>query len=111
VELAEDAKAALAAAAPRGRAAGVPLAEALSRFEEALAAASASMREWKDAGFLDQWRSCDAALAESGRLAEELRLGKMPQGYEELYGTLADVMEPLDLAFEASLQRFRSLGF
>ncbi|HEX9411337.1 MAG TPA: hypothetical protein VF986_06565 [Actinomycetota bacterium] len=105
----EAAKDSLAAAAPRGRSAGVPLAEALAGFEQGLRDASASMNEWRRADVEEAWISCRRALEEAGRRSDRLRVGDAPQGYEALYGELGDLMEPLD-AFAAALERFRELG-
>ena len=111
LELVEEAKSALAAAAPRRRTPGVPLAQALAEFEQGLARASASMRRWRLPVVDEPWAGCWSALGESAQRAEALRLGDAPGGYEELYRTLADLMEPLDHAFETALHRFRELGF
>ncbi len=103
----EEARRTLAAAAPRGRSAGVPLAEALAGFDEEIAAAREAMGGWR-VGFVEaEWLACQGALVEAARRAEALRLGAAPQGYEQLYGTLADLMEPLE-AFDAAFERFRS---
>jgi hypothetical protein len=108
VDLVEDAKGRLAAAAPGGRRVGIALAEALSGFEEGLRASASAMADWRLAEVEDVWSACSAALDESLRRAERLRLGEVPEGYEQLYGTLADLMDPLD-AFAAALQRFRAI--
>ena len=105
----EAAKESLAASAPRGRNAGVPLAEALAGFEQGLRDASASMPEWRRATVEEAWNSCRRALEEAGRRGECLRVGDAPEGYEALYGELGDLMEPLD-AFAVALDRFRELG-
>jgi hypothetical protein len=105
----EAAKAQLAAAAPGGRSVGIPLAEALASFEEGLREAVTAMPSWRVREAEDVWTTCAAALTESARRAERLRLGEAPDGYEQLYGTLADLMDPLE-AFALGLRRFRSLG-
>jgi len=105
----EAAKESLAAAAPRGRSAGVPLAEALAGFEQGLRDASVSMPMWRRAAVEEAWGSCRRALDEAGRRAERFRVGQAPEGYETLYGELGDLMEPLD-AFAATLERFHELG-
>jgi hypothetical protein len=109
VDLVEEAKRRLAAAAPGGRSAGIPLAEALSGFEEGLREASSMITGWRLAELEDVWSMCSTGLDESLRRAERLRLGEAPDGYEQLYGGLADLMEPLD-EFAAGLGRFRALG-
>jgi hypothetical protein len=105
----EDAKAALAAAAPGGRGAGLPLAEALMRFEAGLAAAREGMGGWRERSVSSEWDGCRGALEEAGRRAERLRLGVEPGGYEQLYGALGDLLEPLD-AFARASRRFQELG-
>jgi exonuclease VII small subunit len=105
----EEAKETLAAAAPRGRSSGVPLAEALAAFEQGLRDASASMPSWRRPEVENVWRACGQGLEEASRGAEGFRMAEMPKGYEQLYGELADLMEPLD-AFAAALERFRDLG-
>jgi hypothetical protein len=105
----EAAKESLAAAAPTGRSAGVPLAEALAGFDQGLREASASMPGWRRPEVEEAWSSCRRALEEAGRRADRLRVGDAPEGYEALYGELGDLMEPLD-AFAAALERFREHG-
>jgi hypothetical protein len=107
--LVEEAKRRLAAAAPAGRSAGVPLAEALAGFEEGLLAARSTMDGWRAAEVEEVWSGCSAALDESSLRAGRLRLGQPPEGYEQLYGTLGDLMDPLE-AFARALDRFRALG-
>ena len=109
VDLVEEAKRRLAGAAPGGRSAGTPLAEALSGFEVGLRAAAGAMADWRVAELDDAWAACSAGLDESLRRAERLRLGEAPDGYEQLYGSLADLMDPLE-SFALALQRFRSVG-
>jgi hypothetical protein len=110
VDLVEEAKGRLAAAAPGGRSVGIPLAEALSAFEEGLREATSTMADWRLAELEGVWSTCSTGLDESLRRAERLRLGEAPDGYEQLYGGLADLMDPLD-AFAAGLRGFRALGF
>jgi len=105
----EGAKGSLAAAAPGGRSAGVPLADALAAFEQGLHDASTAMSSWHQPEMEEAWSSCREGLEESRRGAERLRLGNAPEGYEQLYGQLADLMEPLD-AFAQALERFHELG-
>jgi hypothetical protein len=108
-ELVEEAKASLAAAAPGGRGAGVPIAQALAEFESGLVKAGPAMSSWRAGEVEDVWRDCSEALREASRRAEALRLGEPPEAYEQLYGVLGDLMEPLE-AFGAALARFRDLG-
>jgi hypothetical protein len=108
VEQVEAAKASLAAAAPGGRGQGVPLAQALAEFEWGLREAGRALPSWRTAEVDEEWRACQAALRESSRRAEALRLGEVPQGYEHLYTVLQDLMEPLE-AFAAASDRFSEL--
>jgi hypothetical protein len=105
----EEAKRRLASAAPGGRSAGIPLAEALAGFEEGIRQAEGTMTAWRTPEVDEAWSACTAALEESLRRAEGLRLGETPEGYEQLYGTLGDLMDPLE-AFAVALDRFRTLG-
>jgi hypothetical protein len=109
VQSVEGAKATLLAAVPGGRRSGAPLAEALAGFEEGLDAASSLMAGWREEGVLPEWEGCASALRESAVRAEHLRLVATPEGYEQLYGTLGDLIEPLE-AFAVALSRFRELG-
>ena len=105
----ERAKEALVAAAPGRRGPGVQLAEALWGFETGIEEARNQMAGWRTAETEEVWRSCLSALDQSARSAEELRLGAPPEGYEELYARLAELMEPLE-AFGDAARRFRQLG-
>lgn len=111
VTLVERAKTELAAVAPTGRGPGRQVAEALAAFEACLAEARASMTAWRSRLIDADWRACSRALEEAGRRAELLRLEGSPAGYEELYGVLGDLLEPLE-AFVAARDRFgrRSFG-
>lgn len=110
VAVVEQAKSALAAAAPTGRSAGASLAEALGAFEAGMRMAVAMMPSWRTAELEDRWAACLAALETAAGDAERVRLHAAPEGYEGLYGTLADLMGPLDAAFTAAADRFRRLG-
>src|SRR5436309_2337850 len=105
----EEAEQSLASAAPGGRSAGVPLAEALAGFERCLREASASMASWRRPELEASWNACRQGLDEADRRAERFRLGEAPGGYEELYGELGDLIDPLD-AFASAVERFRELG-
>jgi hypothetical protein len=109
VDVVEEAKRGLASAAPGGRTPGTPLAEALARFEEGLREATGHMPRWRVPEVQETWLLCLEALEESGRRAARFRLGDVPEGYEQLYGSLGDLMEPLE-AFARALARFRELG-
>lgn len=105
----ERGRAALAESVPSTRLPGRPLAETLLEFEEALREADRAMPGWRVPALEREWRAADEAIAACRRMSEELRLrAEMPEGFEALIGTIADLMAPLD-AFEAAEERFRSL--
>jgi hypothetical protein len=106
-ETVAEARVALSAAAPSGRAAGVPLAAALAEFEELLADVGRAMPGWRRPEIEDAWQACSTGLQQAAARAEDLRLSGSPQGYEELYGVLGDVMAPLD-AFGPAQEAFRA---
>ncbi len=109
VGIVEEAKEALVAAAPGRRGAAIPVAEALWAFETGIGDARRRMPEWRTAETEDVWLTCLSALEQSARSAEDLRLGAPPEGYEELYALLAELIEPLD-AFGDAVRRFHELG-
>lgn len=106
----ERAKEALVVAAPGRRGPGVQLAEALWGFGTGIQEARDQMAGWRTAETEEVWQSCLSALDQSARSAEELRLGVPPEGYEELYARLAELMAPLE-AFGDAARRFRQLGW
>jgi hypothetical protein len=110
VERVEAAKASLVAAVPTSRSAGAPLAEALAGFELGLQDARAAMPAWRAQPVEEQWRACQEAVERAAGGAERLRLEATPEGYERLYGELGDLLDALDQAFTAALERFRDLG-
>ena len=87
----------------------MPLAEALWGFESDIAEAREAMSGWRTPETEDVWAACQSALRRSASAAEALRLGEPPDGYEELYGRLAELLEPLD-AFSVAAGRIRELG-
>jgi hypothetical protein len=87
----------------------MPLPEALAAFEEGLREADEVLTDWRTSEVEEAWELCASALREAARRAEVLRLGQPPDGYEELYATLAELMEPLE-AFAVALERFQALG-
>jgi hypothetical protein len=106
VEEVERAKGALVSAAPRGRSAGVPLAEALAGFEAHLRDARSLVAKagegWRDA----DRDACERAIDEALQVARWLRMDASPGGYETLYPILADAMRPLEV-FDEVLRRRR----
>jgi len=109
VERIERAKASLLAAVPGGRGGGLAPAEALAGFEAGLLDARREMDGWRAADLEMDWERCSIGLEEASRRAEHLRLKASPEGYEQLYGTLADLLDPLE-AFVLALERFDELG-
>jgi hypothetical protein len=106
VEEVERAKGALVSAAPRGRSAGVPLAEALAGFEAHLRDARNLVAKASD-GWRDADRdACERAIDEALQVAQWLRMDASPGGYETLYPILADAMRPLEV-FDEVLRRRR----
>jgi hypothetical protein len=103
----EGAKDALLSVVPGRRGPGRPLAEGLAGFEAGLAEARERMPPWRAPTVEAEWLACRAALDESARRAERFRLEASPQGYEELYAALGEIMDPLE-AFEQALSRLRS---
>ncbi len=93
---ADRAKEALLAAVPHGRGPGAPVAESLAAFEEHLALARRSLAEWPRATAEPERRAASAAIDESLRRAEGLRLNASPEGYDQLYALLGDALDPLD---------------
>jgi len=106
VEAVERAKAALASAAPRGRSAGVPLAEALAGFETHLRDARSLVAKDGDSWGDADRDACERAIDEALRVAQWLRMDASPGGYETLYPILADAMRPLEV-FDEVLRRRR----
>ena len=105
VEEVERAKAALVSAAPRGRTAGVPLAEALAGFEAHLREARSLVAKAGD-GWSDADRdACERAIDEALQVAQWLRMDASPGGYETLYPILADAMHPLEVLDEVLRRR------
>jgi hypothetical protein len=103
VDRVEESKAALVDAAPTGRPARVPLAEALAGFEEGLAAAELAMPAWRSNRTERVWADCRSGLEEARRRAERLRLEANPEGYEELVAVIDLLLEPLEAFRRASV--------
>jgi hypothetical protein len=105
----EGAKRALTATVPTTRLRGRPLADAVLELEERLAVARERMPSWRDPAVADEWRACDDAIAESLRLAAELR-EEAPElgGFEGLIWAVDRLLTPLE-AFEVAAERFRTL--
>lgn len=104
----EEATAVLLLGVPSGRAARLPLAEALAGFESALREAMDAMGSWHRPEVAEQWEACRRALDVSTGRAERLRTEAAPGSYEELAPILADVLRPLE-AFGAAAARFHEL--
>lgn len=108
VEPVERAKGSVVAGVPTGRSPGLPLAEALVGFEEGLREAQRRMPAWRVESVQTEWTACAAAIFESLRLAESLRLGAPELGFEALLAAVADLIAPLE-AFERAAERFGDL--
>jgi len=106
VEEVERAKAALVSAAPRGRSAGVPLAEALAGFEAHLREARSLVAKAGDGWGNADRDACERAIEEALQVAQWLRMDASPGGYETLYPILADAMRRLEV-FDEVLRRRR----
>jgi hypothetical protein len=105
----EAAKQAMTGTVPSTRLPGTPLAEGILELEGRLAAAHALMPTWHHPDFEKEWQACEEGIAESLRLAAELRedppeLG----GFEGLIWAVDRLLQPLE-AFEAAADRFRTL--
>src|SRR6266496_2023414 len=61
-----------------------------------LALARRSLAEWPPATAEPERRAASAAIDESLRRAEGLRLNASPEGYDQLYALLGEALDPLD---------------
>ncbi len=102
VQRLEEAKVSLLSAVPSRRGPGLPLAQALAGFEEGLQEVRDRMPGWRSPRTEDAWQACREGLDLAAGTAQHLRLDASPQGYEELYTALGDILDPLD-AFEQAL--------
>jgi hypothetical protein len=93
----DDAREALLGAVPTRRGPGMPLAESLATFEQGLAFARDVLSERLPGAPDEQRRACLAAIDESLRRAVRLRLEQSPDGYQELYVLLGDILDPLEM--------------
>ena len=105
----EDAKQSLVLAVRSGRVEGIPLANGLAMFEDAVRRAVASMPAWRRPEIEEQWQQCVRALADALERAERLRLEGSPAIYEELIGEVGDLLDPLE-AFAGASASVRALG-
>jgi hypothetical protein len=105
----EAAKDAMTGSVPSTRSAGTPLAEGILELERRLAVAQGSMPAWRHPELEAEWRACDAGIRESLERARRMRedppeLG----GFEGLIWAVDQLLAPLE-AFEAAVERFRTL--
>lgn len=102
------AKDTLLAAVPSARGApGVPLAEAVLRFEAALREAARGMDAWRTPESDAIWRACRAGLAAAIEEAERLRVEAPALDYEGLVAVLGDLLGHLD-PFDDAARSFGS---
>ena len=102
----ERAQVALTEAMPSTRSAGLPLAEALARFEEELDAAATAMASWRRPDVDVAWRAADTGLREAMSRAARLRTqAPDPGGFEGLIGLIGDLLAPLE-AFSGARDAF-----
>ncbi len=99
VERVEEAKRALVAVVPAGRAPGSPLADSLIAFEHGLRVARESMPPWHSDETAAAWERCNEGISEALERAERVRLAAPALDYESLVMTLGRLIEPLE-AFE-----------
>jgi hypothetical protein len=91
----ERAKRAAVSAVPDRRGRARPLADAVFEFEGQLRDAAALLAGWTGDG--PQRGVCEAAVAESLRRAEALRMEAPALTYEALVARLAELIDPLDV--------------
>jgi hypothetical protein len=89
---------------PRG-APGVPVAEAVLRFEAALRDAAKRMDAWRTPEIEPAWRACRAGLDAALEEAERLRVEAPALDYEGLVTVLGDLLSHLD-AFDDAARSF-----
>jgi hypothetical protein len=95
-------KDALTSAVPGPRAPGLPVAQALLEFEQAIDEARSAMPAWSAPETAEAWRSCSEALDESARRAERLRVEAPALDFENLVMVLKDLIAPLDVFEDAA---------
>jgi hypothetical protein len=105
----EAAKQAMTGTVPSTRLPGTPLAEGILELERRLVAAQVLMPTWRHPDLEQEWQACEEGIAESLRLAAELRKDA-PElgGFEGLIWAVDRLLQPLE-AFEAAADRFRTL--
>ena len=105
----ESARSVLTEAVPTTRLPGRPFADVLVEFESLLREVEPAMAGWRAPLLEQDWSACSRGLRDAMALAERVRLGATtPEGFEELIGTIGDLLAPLD-AFAAAAERFRDL--
>lgn len=105
----EPAKAVITDVLPGTRMPGRPLEDALSVFERGLRKASELMDGWRRPELESEWVACREGLAVATALAAGLRRGgSPPSGFEELLGTVQQLLDPLE-PFGDAESRFRAL--
>jgi len=97
----EAAKEALVGAMPTARRPGTPLAEAIHRFEEEVAAARSALAAWDDPRHPELRAACEQALHLVAGGAQRLRLEAPALDFEGMAIVLGDLIAPLDVFQEA----------
>ena len=105
----EAAKDAMIGTVPSTRSAGTPLAEGILELEQRLAVAQRSMPAWRHPDLDEEWLACEAGIRESLERARRMREDSPDiGGFEGLIWAVDQLLAPLE-AFEAAVERFRTL--
>jgi len=96
-------------AIPAARRPGVPLAEALLAYREALQEARDAMPGWRVPELVAEWEACRAGLDRAADLEERLRLEAPELSHEALLAALGDLIAPLE-AFAEAARRVKAGG-
>jgi hypothetical protein len=103
----ERGKEELLRAIPSARAPGVPMAEALLSYREALQEAEESMPAWRRPELQAEWDACREGLQLALREEERLRLAAPAFTHEGMLAALGDLIAPLEAFADASARLSR----